>query len=181
MTIRPATNADAEAVRELVFGILRSYGLQPDPGTADRDLEDLEGNYHCAGGYFAVLREAGGTIVGSYGLARVSDTECELRKMYLAAAHRGKGLGKALLEDALREAGRLGYRVVTLETASVLKEAIALYRKYGFEPYVPRHLATRCDQAYRKVLRGGDAGVTGDPSARPSSPREPGVDQPCPH
>jgi putative acetyltransferase len=73
----------------------------------------------------------------------------------LSASHRGKGLGRTLLEDALRQAEKLGFSVVTLETASVLREAIALYRKYGFEPYASSHLSARCDQAYRKVLGGG--------------------------
>lgn len=35
-----------------------------------------------------------------------------------------------------------------LETASVLKEAIALYRKFGFREYHPTELCSRCDQAY---------------------------------
>jgi len=73
---------------------------------------------------------------------------CELRKMYLRRDHRGKGLGKRLLEHALAEARRLGFKRVTLETASVLKEAIRLYESYGFQPYVPTHLSCRCDQAY---------------------------------
>ena len=37
---------------------------------------------------------------------------------------------------------------MTLETASVLKEAIALYESYGFVEYEPDHLSARCDQAY---------------------------------
>jgi len=155
MRIRSACNSDSGDVRELVFDILRAYGLQPDPAKTDRDLDDVESSYHNAGGYFAVLEDKHGELIGTYGLARTGDRECELRKMYLTAAHRGKGLGQMLLEDALRQAERLGFSVVTLETASVLKEAIALYRKYGFEPYASSHLSARCDKAYRKVLGGG--------------------------
>lgn len=58
-----------------------------------------------------------------------------------------------LLEDALRRASALGFRAVRLETATVLKEAIHLYEKYGFEPHETAHLSPRCDQAYRKILR----------------------------
>ena len=153
MRIRPAHNADAGVVRELVFGVLRSYGLLPDPEKTDRDLNDLDSSYHNAGGYFAVLEDEEGKVIGSYGLARTGDRECELRKMYLAATHRGQGLGRRLLEDALAQAQRLGFSVVTLETASVLKEAIALYRKHGFKPHASSHLSARCNQAYRKVLK----------------------------
>ena len=152
MHLREATNADAPAIKELVFSILASYGLNPDPACTDKDLEDIETNYFRNNGYFAVL-EAGGAIIGSYGIWRMKAEECELRKMYLDARHRGKGLGKMLLEHALRKAEELSYKVVCLETASVLVEAIALYEKYGFSPYQPEHMSTRCNQAYRKVIK----------------------------
>ena len=35
-----------------------------------------------------------------------------------------------------------------LETASVLRAAVALYERYGFQRYTPSHLASRCDAAY---------------------------------
>ena len=68
--------------------------------------------------------------------------------MYLHRAYRGKGLGRRLLEDALARARQAGFRRITLETASVLKEAIRLYERYGFKPFRPDHLSCRCDQAY---------------------------------
>ena len=40
--IRPATSADAEAIRGVVFGVLREYGLPPDPRGLDADLADPE-------------------------------------------------------------------------------------------------------------------------------------------
>ncbi|OHB80176.1 MAG: hypothetical protein A2Z25_02330 [Planctomycetes bacterium RBG_16_55_9] len=78
---------------------------------------------------------------------------CELRKMYLHKAYRGKGLGRCLLEDALTRAKQLGFKTMVLETASVLKEAISLYKSYGFVEYTPDHLSSRCDQAYSLTLR----------------------------
>jgi putative acetyltransferase len=41
---------------------------------------------------------------------------------------------------------------MVLETASVLKEAVALYRRYGFQPYQAEHVASRCDQTYALEL-----------------------------
>lgn len=151
MKIRQATNADIFAIKELVFGILKDFKLKSDLDSTDRDLDDLDAHYFKKQGWFCVL-ECGNKIVGSYGLSRVDDTLCELRKMYLDPEHRGKGYGKALLEDALKRASELGYKSVFLETASVLKDAVKLYVKYGFEPYQPAHLSPRCDQAYIKTL-----------------------------
>lgn len=149
--MRLASNQDTEAVRILVFGVLRSYGFRPDPASTDRDLEDVEEHYFSKEGWFAVLEDGGG-IIGSYGVMRLGSGMCELRKMYLDARFRRRGLGKLLLEDAMAKARALGYAVMVLETASVLKEAAALYQSYGFEHYVAEHLSERCDQAYRKEL-----------------------------
>ena len=146
--LRPATNADCERVRNLVFTVLGKYGLKPDPGCTDADLKDIEQSYLQRGGAFYVLEEKHGSIVGSYGLYPMEAGTCELRKMYLHRDYRGKGHGRHMLEDALAKAKQLGFRRITLETASVLKEAIRLYESHGFQPYRPDHLSCRCDQAY---------------------------------
>jgi len=149
-------------VRNLVFTVLGEYHLAPDPACTDADLGDIENSYVKRGGVFYVLEAKKGSSIGSYGLypmeapvetQHLASPTCELRKMYLHRDHRGKGLGKRLLEHALAEARRLGFKRVTLETAAVLKEAIRLYEAYGFQPYTPAHLSCRCDQAYRLELR----------------------------
>jgi putative acetyltransferase len=137
----------------LVFEVLAEYGLQPDPGDTDADLIDIEQSYFARGGAFYVLEDPPGSIIGAYGLYRIDERTCELRKMYLRREFRGRGLGRHLLEDALANARKLGFKKVVLETASVLKEAIALYQSYGFTPHHPDHLSPRCDQAYSLELR----------------------------
>ena len=151
--LRRATNADCGPVRNLVFTVLGEYHLTPDPACTDADLRDIEQSYFQRGGFFYVLEENDGTIIGSYGLYPMEPGTCELRKMYLHRDYRGKGLGKRLLEHALAEARRLGFKTITLETASVLTEAIRLYERYGFQPYRPTHLSRRCDQAYVLELK----------------------------
>jgi putative acetyltransferase len=146
--LRPATNADAEAVRALVFSILADYGLRPDPASTDKDLEDIEGSYFGRGGRFDVLTTRQGEVVGSVGLYPTDPGVCELRKMYLRADQRGKGWGKKLLEFSLEQARTLGFGRMTLETAKVLVEAIRLYEAYGFRPYLAEHMSARCDATY---------------------------------
>jgi putative acetyltransferase len=146
--VRPADNADCEDITRLVFDVLREYDLKPDPASTDADLQDIKSSYFNQGGTFLVLEEEDGSIVGAYGLYPVEKHTCELRKMYLHKAYRGQGLGKFLMEDALSRAKQLGFKTMVLETASVLKEAIALYKSYGFTEYEPNHMSDRCDQAY---------------------------------
>ncbi|UCG57866.1 MAG: GNAT family N-acetyltransferase [Phycisphaerales bacterium] len=151
--LRFATNEDSEAITNLVFDVLRRYDLRPDPDCTDADLKDIERSYFERGGGFYVLQEQDGSIVGAYGLYPLGGRTCELRKMYLRLAYRGKGLGKFLLDDAVARAKKMGFERIVLETASVLKEAIGLYRSYGFVEYHPDHLSARCDQAYELSLR----------------------------
>ena len=150
--LRPANNKDCEKVTELVYNILKEYNLKPDPASTDADIEDIEYSYFGQGGTFYVLEEKDGSIIGAYGLCPVKMRTCELRKMYLHSAHRGKGLGKLLLASALSKARQMGFQRMTLETASVLKEAIALYKSYGFVEYKEDRLSSRCDQAYMLEL-----------------------------
>ena len=146
--LRLADNKDCGKVTELVYGVLMEYDLKPDPGATDIDLKDIEQSYFERGGAFYVLEEKDGSIIGAYGLYPVDKATCELRKMYLPISYRGKGLGKLLLESALLKSRQLGFKRMILETASVLKEAITLYKSYGFVEYNPEHLSSRCDQAY---------------------------------
>lgn len=146
--LRPANNKDCKEVTELVYSILKEYNLEPDPAVTDVDIKNIEHSYFERGGAFYVLEEKDGSIIGAYGLYPVDKQTCELRKMYLYSSHRGKGLGKLLLEDALSKARQIGFKKMTLETASVLKEAISLYKSYGFVEYEPEHLSSRCNQAF---------------------------------
>jgi GNAT superfamily N-acetyltransferase len=163
--IRAATNDDARGVRDLVFAVLREYGLAPDPEGTDRDLEDIEGSYLRCGGRFYVL-EVGGTVLGTAGLHPGDDGACEIRKMYLHRTCRGRGIGRYLLEMLVADARRQGCSRVTLETASVLAEALELYRRRGFREYVPERMSRRCDRAMVLQLA---AGAMGDGAAPASA------------
>ena len=151
-SFRAANNQDIPAIKELIFKVLLEFGLQPDPESTDADLNDIETNYHQNNGVFHVIENPDGEIIGTGGITRDSPTSCELRKMYLAKSTRGLGLGKKMLQQLLFDARKLGYKQVTLETASVLENAIALYKGAGFIPFRPDHLAARCDQAYKLDL-----------------------------
>jgi len=147
-------------VESLVFTVLTEYGLEPDPDGTDFDLHDIERFYHNAGGAFEVLLSSTDEVIGTLGLLRVSTSVCELRKMYLAPSARGQGLGCCLLEHAISRASVLGFSNIVLETASVLREAISLYERYGFLPYTSEHLAARCDVAYKlKITHTNDLNV----------------------
>jgi molybdate transport system substrate-binding protein len=147
--IRAATNADGADVRDVVQQVLTEYGLAMDSGGVDADLADLVGNYSARGGCFDVAIDGGtGAVAGCCGIYPIDARTCELRKMYVLRNARGHGLGGRLLRRSLAFARGRGLRRVELETASALKEAIAIYAGAGFQPIQRAHLANRCDQAF---------------------------------
>lgn len=147
-TIRGAQADESEDIRDLVHRVLEEYGLTPDPQGVDADLENLDAGYPDRGGFFDVAVGPDGEIAGCCGIYPIDADTCELRKMYVLRDARGYGLGGRLLRRALAFARGRGFKRVELETASVLKEAIALYAGAGFEPIRRTHLAARCDQAF---------------------------------
>jgi len=60
-----------------------------------------------------------------------------VKRLYVSPEGRGLGLGGKLVEAVVREAVRIGYREMMLDTLPSMAEAIALYRKSGFEPTEP--------------------------------------------
>lgn len=153
-SIQPANNNDIPSIKNVVFTVLIEYGLKPDSTGKDKDLEDIEENYFNRNGYFgAVLNNNTKEIVGTFGLYTIDKETCELRKMYLLKEARGKGIGKFMLTTAINIAKEKNYKKIILETISPLKEAISLYKKFGFIEIIPKEINSRVDQAFELKLQ----------------------------
>jgi GNAT superfamily N-acetyltransferase len=82
-------------------------------------------------GSFVVIYDEGKPVAGG-GLKRVEDGVAELKRMYVAPAARGRGLGRQLLE-ALEDAAReLGYARVRLDFGARQPAAQAMYERSGY-------------------------------------------------
>ena len=156
--LREAVADDAGAIRAVVVAVMSEYGLSSDLDGNDGDLRDFIAAYRERGGSFRVVASIEGDIVGCGGLYPIDEQQAEIRRMYLLPHARGLGIGRKLLEDLIALATERHFERVVLETASVLKEAIALYRSRGFVPVARRGGAPlrQCDQAYALRL-GSDA------------------------
>lgn len=67
----------------------------------------------------------------------------------------GRGVGRALLEDAAHHAARAGFSVLVLEVRTANERAIALYERFGFVPFgapVPHPAAGYPMQSYELRL-----------------------------
>jgi putative acetyltransferase len=150
-TLRKATNADIPAVWALISSVLQSYGITANPATTDQDLVDIEANYWDTKGAFFVLLH-GEDVIGTAALHHETDAVCEVCRMYLAPQYRGQGLGRRLLEHCVREARARGFEEMCLKTASVLVEAISLYKSAGFTVVEGADVGGNCDLVMRRRL-----------------------------
>ncbi len=151
--IQPARNKDIPSIKNVVFGVLQEYKLNPLESGKDNDLNDIEQNYFKKDGYFGIVIDIHShKIVGTFGLYSVNKDVCELRKMYLLKQARGKGIGKYMLNYAIEIAKEKKYKKIILETITPLKEAISLYKKTGFKEIMPAEINERVDQAFELPL-----------------------------
>jgi ribosomal protein S18 acetylase RimI-like enzyme len=74
----------------------------------------------------------GDSVLGTCAVLRHSPTECEIAKMAVAPAARGRGLGDLLMHASVDFARQIGARRVAIVSNTVLAPALQLYRKHGF-------------------------------------------------
>ncbi len=149
--IRDYKIGDEKIVKSILKAGLKPYELDVDFETTDADITNIQASYISTGGLFRILESNEGPI-GMYGIYTITDSCCELRKMYLLPGYKGEGLGRLLLCDAFEQAKNKGFKEMILETNLCLIEAVAMYKKYGFDKYQPAHLSKRCDCGMRRPL-----------------------------
>jgi DNA-binding MarR family transcriptional regulator/GNAT superfamily N-acetyltransferase len=97
----------------------------------------------------------------------------EIKRMWVAPAARGLGLGRQLLEQLETHATAHGARVARLETNQALAEAISLYRSAGYREVAPFNDEPYAHHWFEKILVGDQ--LTGASAATPARPAK---DQP---
>jgi len=101
------------------------------PNPADNFFELAEEQTAGDRGVFLLAR-VDGRAVGCGALRRIDATTGEIKRMYVAPAARGTGLGRRLLDELERHTCGLGLRRLVLETGTRQPQAIGLYRRAGF-------------------------------------------------
>jgi GNAT superfamily N-acetyltransferase len=66
------------------------------------------------------------------GVKRLPDGTCEIKRMFVTEAARGRGVARALLEELERRARELGYEIARLDTGPRQMRAQRMYERAGY-------------------------------------------------
>lgn len=153
LAIREVEAGDVGEVVTLLRAVLAEFGLTFGEGSAtDAQVLALPGSYRDHGGHFWVARDAGGVLLGTCGVFPVAPRSFELRKMYLDARARGRGVGARLLDAAERWCRAQGGQQLVLDTTHQMTAAIAFYESHGFVRDDAQIRGRRCHRGYAKAL-----------------------------
>jgi GNAT superfamily N-acetyltransferase len=136
------SEADAAEVRVLVaefFDWMRGRYPEWDEGldTYIR-VQDIDGQMRELLTRFAppagecLLARVDGVAAGIVMTKPHSEGICEMNRMYVRAAARGHGVGRALVTEIMAAGRALGYKRMLLAAGPRHTEAVALYRSFGF-------------------------------------------------
>lgn len=125
-----------ELFQEYFDWLSQTHGMDIGYQGTEAELASLPGAYKPDQGRL-LLAYDGESPVACGGLRPLAKDICELKRMYVRPAYRGKGLGRQMAIALIDEARAIGYRLVRVDTAAFMYAAQALYRSLGFQEIEP--------------------------------------------
>jgi len=129
---RVAMPDDYEEAQALIEEYVGTLGFDLSFQDFDQEIRDLEGAYAPPGSCIFLATEDD-IVLGCVALRPLEGDVCEMKRLYVRPAGRGRGIGRRLADAVVEEARGAGYRVMRLDTIRTMQAANALYRSLGFK------------------------------------------------
>ncbi len=134
MTDEPAH--ELEAIRTLFREYAASLPIDLGYQGFAAELAMLPGPYAPPRGRL-LLAQVNGEAAGCVALRPLTESICEMKRLYVRPPFRQLGLGRRLVSRILSEAATIGYTVMRLDTLASMQPAIRLYESFGFRRCAP--------------------------------------------
>lgn len=90
--------------------------------------------YNCSEAVSDVLiAEIDGKAVACAGLKKYSDEDVEIKRVWVEPDFRGQGLATKMMVLLEKRAEQMGYKRLILQTRSIMKDAVGLYERLGYQ------------------------------------------------
>ncbi len=132
--VEVCSSEDLERIRELFAEYARDLPFDLSFQNFEEELRVLPGRYAPPSGRLLLARR-GDAFVGCVALRQIGEGVCEMKRLFVRPAFRGKGVGRVLARAIIEQARRIGYKRMRLDT--VLEPAKGLYRSLGFREIPP--------------------------------------------
>jgi ribosomal protein S18 acetylase RimI-like enzyme len=139
MTIRIAEARwpdDRATVEQLFRDYVTSLAEDISFQNVAEELSTLPGKYARPGGVVLIAWD-GDEAAGAIAYRMVEPGVCEMKRLYVRDAFRGRGVGRELAQELIDDARGRGYRTMLLDTLASMSMARSLYRDLGFAPVAP--------------------------------------------
>ena len=103
------------AIKGLFQDYADSLDFELDFQDFREELATLPGKYARPLGCILVAKENGETV-GCVAVRPLGEAVCEMKRLYVKPAHRGKKVGRELALAIIEEAKKLGYKAMRLDT-----------------------------------------------------------------
>ena len=128
--IVPFSQTHEAAFKELNLAWIQTH-WEPEPDDF-KALDHPQEHIIEKGGYIAIAVR-NNLVVGTCALMKIDETTYELAKMAVSDSAKGEGIGMMLGNAIVKKARQFGATRLYLESNTILKPAINLYRKLGFK------------------------------------------------
>jgi GNAT superfamily N-acetyltransferase len=145
------SDEDVRQARALFEEYAAGLGISLCFQNFDRELANLPGDYAPPDGRLLLATEDD-QLAGCIAMRKLEPGICEMKRLFLRPAYRGKGLGRVLVESIIDEARRLGYTHMRLDTLpGRMDQAIALYQSIGFVEIAPYYKSLAEDAKFMQL------------------------------
>jgi acetylglutamate kinase len=134
--IEATTSDRLDQVKQLFIEYAGWLGIDLSFQGFAEELARFPGGYARPHGCILLALEQG-RPAGCVALHEFEAGICEMKRLYVRDAYRGKGIGRLLAQGIIAEARRIGYSRMRLDTIEQLHAANILYRSLGFRPCAP--------------------------------------------